>query len=121
MTTTSGTFEKEQQDQTLIITPVTDLRELDYQEIEIGEWNILHLLANSTIKNVVLDLHKTDYCGSTAMSFFVEILEKIRNRNGRMAICGVSDNEREILKATALEGLWPICSSREEALKVVQS
>jgi hypothetical protein len=37
-----------------------------------------------------------------------------------MAFCGVSDHEREILKVTNLDGLWPICSSREEALKAVQ-
>jgi hypothetical protein len=37
-----------------------------------------------------------------------------------MAFCGVSDHEREILKVTKLDGLWPICDSREEALKAVQ-
>jgi hypothetical protein len=37
-----------------------------------------------------------------------------------MAFCGVSDHERDILKVTNLDGLWLICSSREEALKAVQ-
>ena len=67
-----------------------------------------------------LDFHKTDYYGSTALGFFVKLWKRVREYIERMAFCGVSDHEREILKVTNLEGLWPICPLREEALKAVQ-
>jgi anti-anti-sigma factor len=121
MATDTRTFEVERQGQTLLVTALTDLRELDYPKVEAGARDILHLLANGTIKNVVLGSHKTDYYGSTALGFFVKLWKRVRDCNGRMAFCGVSDHEREILKVTNLDGLWPICPSREEALKAVQS
>jgi hypothetical protein len=37
-----------------------------------------------------------------------------------MAFCRVSEHEREILQATRLDGLWPVCLSREEALHAVR-
>jgi anti-anti-sigma factor len=120
MATATGAFEVEREGQTLIVTPLTDLRELDYLEIEAGARDVLHLLGNGTIKNVVMDFYRTDYYGSTALGFFVKLWKRVRDRNGRMAFCGVSDHEREILKVTNLYGLWPICSSRDEATKAVQ-
>jgi len=120
MATDTRGFEVEREGQTLLVTASTDLRELDYPTIEAGARDILHLLGNGTIKNVVLDFHKTDYYGSTALGFFVKLWKRVRECDGRMAFCGVSDHEREILKVTNLDGLWPICSSREEALTAVQ-
>jgi anti-anti-sigma factor len=69
---------------------------------------------------VVLDFRKTDYYGSTALGFFVKLWKRVRDRDGRMAFCGVSDHEREILRVTHLDGMWPICSSREEAVQAVE-
>ena len=120
MATSSGTFEIEHEGQTLIVVPRTDLRELDYLQIDEGARDILHQLGNDSIKNVVLDFQKTDYYGSTALGFFVKLWKRVRDRNGRIAFCGVSDDEREILTVTNLDGLWPICTSREEALKAVE-
>lgn len=120
MVNANSAFEVEREGQTLIVTARTDLRELDYAQIEAGARDILHLLGNGTIKNVILDFHKTDYYGTTALGFFVKLWKRVRDRGGRMAFCGVSSHEREILQVTNLDGLWPICSSREEALKAVQ-
>jgi anti-sigma B factor antagonist len=120
MATDTRAFEVERQGQTLLVTALTDLRELDYPKIEAGASDILHLLRNGTIRNVVLDFHKTDFYGTTALGFFVKLWKRVSECNGRMAFCGVSDHEREILKVTKLDGLWPICATREEALKTVQ-
>ena len=37
-----------------------------------------------------------------------------------MAFCNVSNHEKEILQITRLDHLWPICSSRSEALAAVK-
>jgi anti-anti-sigma factor len=120
MITANGAFEVEREGRTLVVTPRRDLRELDYPAIEAGAKDILHLLSNGTIRNVVLDFRRTDYYGSTALGFFVKLWKRVRERGGRMAFCGVSAHEREILRATNLEGLWPLCSSRQEAIQAVQ-
>ena len=118
--TADGIFEIEQEGDTIIVVPTVDLRELEYQRIEEGARKVLDLLNGIGVKSVVLDFHKTDYYGSTALGFFVKLWKRVRSRNGRMAFCNVSDHEREILQITALDHLWPICSSRSEALEAVK-
>jgi anti-anti-sigma factor len=118
--TPSDIFEIEVQDNTIIVVPVVDLRELDYERIDSGAKRILDLLNGAGIKNVILDFCKTDYYGSTALAFFVKLLQKVRSRNGRMAFCNVSEHEKEILRVTNLDHSWPICSSRTEALEAVK-
>ena len=115
-----GIFEIEQGDGTIIVVPALDLRELDYQRIEEGAKTILELLDGTDIKNVVLDFHKTDYFGSTALGLFMKLWKRIISKNGRMAFCNVSDNEKEILQIMKLDHFWPICSSRIEALAAVR-
>jgi hypothetical protein len=60
------------------------LRELDYQRIEAGAKTILELLNWDGVKKVVLDFHKTDYYGSTALALFLKLWTRARRRNGRM-------------------------------------
>jgi anti-anti-sigma factor len=120
MSTVGGAFVIERDGETLIVTPVTDLRELNYPQIEAGAREVLDLLDGPSVKNVVLDFHKTDYYGSTALGFFLKVWTRVRSRDGKMAFCHVSGHEREILRITKLDGLWPICSSREEALGAVK-
>jgi anti-anti-sigma factor len=117
----AGIFEIERHSDTLIVVPVVDLRELDYQRIEAGARVILELLNGTPVKSVILDLGKTDYYGSTALGFFLKLWKRVKVRNGRMAFCNVSDHELEILQITKLDHLWPICSSRSAALAAVKS
>ena len=63
----------------------------------------------------IMDFHKTDYYGSTALGFFVKLWKRVRERNGRMIFCNVSEQEREILTVMRLDKLWAIRASRDEA------
>jgi anti-sigma B factor antagonist len=117
----AGIFEIQEQGDTVVVVPVVDLRELDFQRIEAGAREILDRLDGRGIRNVVLDFHRTDYYGSTALSFFLKLWKRVRGWNGRMAFCSVSDHEREILQLTMLDRLWPICPTRAEALAAVRA
>jgi anti-anti-sigma factor len=114
-----GIFEIEEVGATLVVVPLVDLRDLDYQRIEAGAVEVLGRLNGTRIKNVVLDFGKTDYYESTALGFFLKLWKRVRGWNGRMAFCNVSDHEQEILRVTKLDHLWPVYPSRSEALKAV--
>jgi anti-anti-sigma factor len=120
MATTKTLFELDQQGEILVITPTANLQELRYEEIEDAARDILQWLDRGQVKHVVLDFHQTDYYGSTALGFFIKLWKRVRSRNGNMAFCNVSNMEREILEVTKLSGLWPVCSSRAEALQAVR-
>ncbi len=123
-TRTQGTLanilEVKREGETVIVIPLANLGELAYPQIMAGAKEVLELLNRTPAENVVMDFCKTDYCGSTALDFFVKLWVGVRKRNGRMAFCNVSDHEKEILRTTNLDQLWPICRSREEALQAVR-
>ena len=120
MGTSGGIFEIDQKGETIIVTPVTDLRELDYQQIEDGMSDVISHLIRMAVKNVVMDFHQTDYFGTTALGCFLKLWKRVRSRNGRMAFCNVSENEKEVLRITKLDSLWTIWPSKEEALRAVR-
>jgi anti-anti-sigma factor len=113
-------FDIERQGEVLVVIPTADLRESEYEDIETRGQGLLNLLASSDIKRLVIDFHRTDYYGSTALGFFIRLWKRVSARGGRMAFCNVSDHEKEILTVTRLDTLWPVCPSREEALAEVQ-
>jgi anti-anti-sigma factor len=112
-------FQVIRQDDTIVVEPQADLDELAYQQIESGAKEILALLEHAPIKNVVVDFHKTDYYGSSALGFFVKLWKRVRQHRGGMAFCCVSAHEKDILQVTKLDQLWLVCKSRQEALAAV--
>jgi anti-anti-sigma factor len=72
-------------------------------------------------RNILLDFEGTDYYGSTALGLFLKLWKRVRSLDGNMAFCNVSEHEREVLRLTRLDSLWPICGTREEALETLQS
>src|SRR5579885_1366092 len=117
MATVNGFFEVERAGDTLVVTPTADLRELDFQGVESGAQAVLRQIDDPAVKNVVLDFHRTDYFGSTALGFFVRLWKRVSGRGGRLAMCNLSAHERDILRMTSLDGLWLLCGTKEEALR----
>lgn len=120
MSDAPGIFDIEQLDDEIIVTPKADLREFEFQQIELAAGDVLKLLNSDRARNVIMDFHKTDYYGSTALAFFVSVWKKVRSHGGHMAFCGVSQHEKQILALTRLDTLWSVCDTREQALAAVR-
>jgi hypothetical protein len=60
MVSTTGIFEIERVGDTLVVTPITNIGELAFQEIESGAGVVLEELSDSATRNVVIDLRRTD-------------------------------------------------------------
>ena len=70
----------------------------------------------SDLENAVIDLEQSPYFGTSMLQVMTALWKRVRARAGRMALCNVSATGREVLHVTRFDTLWPICSSREEAL-----
>jgi stage II sporulation protein AA (anti-sigma F factor antagonist) len=120
MYATDEMMEIERQGDTLILTPLGDLRELYCQEIEAEREQVQrHLEAEPSIRGVVVDFGKTDYFGSTALGLLVWLRHEMRVRGGRMALCNLSAHEQDIVEVTGTDVLWTVYPSREEAVAAV--
>jgi anti-anti-sigma factor len=110
-------FDVEREGETVIITLVENLSEILYTDTHTS--SALDVVNDPTIRNIVMDFHKTDYFGSTSLGLFLKLWKVVTHRKGRMAFCNLSDHEREILKITRLDTYWILCGSREEAMSFV--
>ncbi|MEQ8784743.1 MAG: STAS domain-containing protein [Pirellulaceae bacterium] len=117
----SSIFDIEHIDEILVVTPKANLRELDYQQIEESGRGVLGMLADNSARSVVMDFHRTDYYGSTALAFFLSVWKAVRSRDGQMAFCNLSEHESQILSLMRLDTLWSVCGTREEALATVRN
>jgi anti-anti-sigma factor len=116
------TFDIVSDGDTLIVTPLQDMRELEYSQIESGAREVFDRLGDPAVKNVVVDFRETDSYGSTALGFFVKLWKRVcTQKDGQLAFCNVSPHEMEILNVTKLNKLWPICPSRDAALAAVRA
>jgi anti-anti-sigma factor len=109
-------FDVEIQGDVMIITPDLDLTEPECYLIRDQALSILKQWEHSSARHLIVDLRKTDRCGSSALGFFVELWKLARAKKGRMALCNVSPHEREILEVTRLRRLWPEFENRAAAL-----
>ena len=73
----------------------------------------------SDLKNVVIDLEKSSWFGTSMLQVMAAMWKHVRAGGGKLALCNVSETGREVLQVTRFDTLWDICSSREEALKAV--
>jgi anti-anti-sigma factor len=114
-------FDFDHSGETLILIPNTDLRDLEFDTLEAGSAKVFEALNSEAITNVIIDFHKTDYYGSTALAFFVKFWKRIKKRGGKMVFCNVSSHEQEILELTNLISLWAVCPTRQDAIDLVQA
>ena len=68
-------------------------------------------------KDIVVDMTKTTFLDSTALSILVEATKRLRPDGGRVALACVDRNLVKIFRITALDRLFPLFSSRAEAVR----
>jgi anti-anti-sigma factor len=113
-------FELEQVGDVLIVMPRGDLGSLEDQEIGVELKSTLDLLQRSSIDKVVIDFSASKFFGSTMLGAMIKLWKRISASHGRMTLCGLSDHEREVLKVTKLDGVWPQLATREAAIIAVR-
>jgi anti-sigma B factor antagonist len=121
MNETCSGIELEQVGNTIVVIPTKDIGEFDFPQIQGEVDRILARLARSQVTNLVIDFQRTDYFGSSAMGLLINLRKRVTACHGQMALCGLSDHERELLRITHLDGLWKVYHSRQDALKAVRS
>lgn len=108
----------ERHENILVVVPRKDLGEENFQEIQHEAEEVYQLLQQEpALENVILDLHRIAYFGSTALGFFISLWKRISSRGGNMVLCHVSGQGLQIFQTCSLDKMWPICASREEAME----
>ena len=118
--TSAGLFEIVRDGDCLVVAPTADLGEAVFEPPPDGAAGIMAAFADEAVRHLVWDLCKTRMFGSTALGFFVKLSQYVTGRQGRVAFCNLTTNEKLILRVTRTDTLFPVCDDRESALKWVR-
>ena len=114
---TPKNFGAETEGQTLIVMPLVNVSRLAEKDVKPELDELLSQLGETTLRNVVVDFGRISYFGTSMLEALHRIWKRIRGFGGRMALCNVSALQREVLHVAGFDTLWPICSSRHEAIE----
>lgn len=112
-------FRLEWHGNTVVITPASNVESMSWELIEQAAEIVMAPLKKHDSPMVVFDLSEVNYFGSVFLALLLRCHTAVKSRGGELVLCGASKMARELLKITALDTLWAIYESREEALEAV--
>jgi anti-anti-sigma factor len=104
-----------------LISATPELENLEFGLEEQVANLVMEPLRKQDIPLVVFDLTDVDYFGSMFLALLLRCWKLAQSRGGMMALAGVSDHARELLRITALDMVWPIYTTRREAMEALMA
>jgi anti-anti-sigma factor len=92
------------------------IENLQSNVIETAAQVVLSPLKANPPSNVIVDLTEVQFFTSEFISFLLRCHVIVKKHHGELVLAGVSDRIRELLRQTALDTLWAIYRTRQEAL-----
>lgn len=104
---------------TVVIAPTSGIETLRWDLIEQAADVLIKLLGQDETPMVVFDLSDVRYFGSVFLQLLLRCHTRVKPKGGELVLCGVSEMARELLRITALDTLWAIYDTRDEALEAL--
>jgi len=104
------------------LTVITATRALERIEFGLEEQVaelILRPLRRQENPLIVFDLSQVDNFGSMFLALLIRCWKLALSQGGTMALSGVTERTRELLRVTALDTVWPIYESKREAMEAM--
>jgi anti-sigma B factor antagonist len=104
------------------LTIITMTRSLEAIEFGLEEQvadMVLKPLRGQENPLIVFDLSQVDNFGSMFLALLIRCWKLAMSQGGTMALSGVTDRTRELLRVTALDMVWPMYDSKREAMEAL--
>ena len=99
-----------------IITATEAIERIDFGLEEQVADMILKPLRRQENPLIVFDLSRVDNFGSMFLALLIRCWRLALSQGGSMALSGVTERTRELLRVTALDTVWPIYDTKREAM-----
>jgi anti-sigma B factor antagonist len=99
-----------------VITATPALEQIEFGLEEQVADMILKPLQRQENPLIVFDLSQVDNFGSMFLALLIRCWKLAMSHGGTMALSGVNERTRELLRVTALDIVWPIYDSKREAM-----
>ncbi len=116
----SGAIHIERHGDIAIIVPSSEVESMQWELIEQAAEIVLSPLKKEPASGVIVDLSKVAFFGSVFLSLLLRCHKLVKQQGGEIVLCGTSDRARELLRLTALDTIWAIYDTRDQALAALE-
>ena len=102
----------------VVVTPASNIESMNWDLIEQAADLIMAPLRDQEVPLVIVDLSEVGYFGSF-LALLLRCHKFVKSRGGELVLCGASEMAAELLRITALDTLWAIYDTRDEALEAI--
>ena len=78
--------------------------------------SLLDIAQGLTAPVMALDLSHTKFFGSAFIEILFRVANRIKNRGGKFALCGLTEYCAEVIHITHLDSLWPVLPDSASAV-----
>ena len=121
MSETSEDFKLQWHGNSVVITPASNVESMRWDLIEQAAEIVMEPLRELEVPMVVFDLSDVGYFGSVFLALLLRCHKLVKSRGGELVVCGTSEMAMELLRVTALDTLWAIYDTQDEALDALAS
>ena len=118
-TSHSESFGIERHGEIAVITPAPGVEDMPETLITPAAEVVLAPLRKSPPAGLIINLSKVEFFGSVFISFLLKCHMLAKRLGIEMVIAGCSARARELLHLTALDTLWALYDTLDEALEAV--
>lgn len=116
----NSAFQIQWRGEVLVVIPSGTVEDLSWDLIEQAAEIVMQPIRAVQHPSVIFDLGEMKYIGSVFLSLILRCYKHVKSRRGELALCRANQMAKELLRITALDSLWPIYDTREEALMILQ-
>lgn len=104
------------QDSVTIVSLVgPEYENLDERLLEGIRTALLDIAQRVTPPLLALDLSHTKFFGSAFIEILFRVANRVKNRGGKFALCGLTEYCAEVIHITHLDSLWPVVADSAAA------
>ena len=109
-------FQVKRHGEIAVIVPSPQVEHLPDTLLEPAAQMVLAPLREDPPSQIIIDLSEVKYFGSAFITFLLRCHLLAKKQGSELAIAGVNSRIRELLRTTALDTIWALYETRQEAL-----
>ncbi len=99
------------------IARFTDKKILDESNIQIIGNQLFNLVDEDHRQKIILDFTNVEYLSSAALGKLITMDKKVKAAGGKLRLCSIRSDIKEVFKITRLDKLFQIMDNRDKAIE----
>ena len=104
-----------------IIIPSPEVEQLPESLMQPAAQMLLTPMKEDPPMHLIVDLTGVRYFGSAFITFLLRCHEVAQQQGSELAVSGVTSRVRELLRVTAMDQIWSLYETRQEAIQALGS